>query len=193
MEIQDYKEIGALVVQVLTILIIFWAKVRTGVGIKQLWQAFRKHTAKDDMKAKIHQRLEVVTIEKLRYVRHLNSQYRDMLMSWSDKFEDFAINAYFSEYRRSKDVELYLTSKAGSMIADIDLMLLQRRPEKKSELTIVNYAMQKTGFYKEIDLLVRALVNNGLDDTEYIDLFVDFVDRILNEGIKLFQKWNEQK
>ena len=190
MSLEEIRMIGDYLIEIAIFIVVFWSKTRTGKGIKNIKIVLDEHTATDRIKASLHQRLEVVTLESLKYSR-LDRFYLDMLGSWSEKFEDFAINSFFSKYRKTNDVENYLKNKAGSLLTDIDFMLLQRIPVKKEEMSIVDFAKKKTGLYKEVDLLVRSLVKNGLTDEKYVSLFADSVNRILNEGINLFQDWNE--
>ena len=193
MTIEEVQAWGVLIGIVSTNIITIWTKVRTGIGIKALREALAKHTAKDEVKAKINSRLDVVTIEKIKYIKHLDQRYKDMLVSWSSKFRDFAISAFFSEYRKSQDVELYLEAKAGSLITDIEQMLTQRITERKGDIDIISFMKERSDVHKEVDMLVRTLVKNGLTTKDYIQLFEDYVFRILDEGIDLFQKWNDLK
>jgi hypothetical protein len=192
MDIELLEQLGSYIASFIILISVIWTKVKNGVGLKHIKEGQEKANARDEIKQKLHQRIEVVVIEKMKYIKHIDVQYRNLLVSWSEKFEEFAINSYFSEYRKSHDVEHYLTHKAGSLMADMDFMLLQRFPEIIEGKSIINLVSENTSLVREMELLVRALVKNGLKDDEYISLFEDSVSRILEQGIYLFQKWNSK-
>lgn len=192
MDFELLEKFGTYIANFAILASVIWAKMKNGVGLKHIKEGQEKANARDEIKQKLHQRIEVVVIEKMKYINHIDVQYRNLLVSWSEKFEEFAINAFFSEYRKSQDVEHYLNHKVGSLMADMDFMLLQRFPDIINGKTIINSASENTNLAREMDILVRTLVKNGLDSEKYITLFEDSVSRILEEGIKLFQKWNQK-
>jgi len=190
MELKEIIFIADWLLNAVIIIAILWSKIRTGVGINKLNTVLEEHVEVDKMKAQIHERLEVVTVEGLKYVRGIEQEYIDMLGAVSERFEDFAINSYFSKYRKSKSIEFYLNIKAGGLLTIIDNLFLQVIPEKKKGKFITEFA-KSGGIAKEVDLLKRALIKNGLTSNEYVDLFEDTVKRVLHESIELYQDWKE--
>ncbi len=188
MNSENIQIIATLIVYIL----IFWSKTRTGVGIKKLKAVLDEHTSKDKVKSLIHTRLEIVTFEKLKHVK-IDDRYKNMLVSWSEKFEDFAINSYFSQYRNSNDAERHLESKMGSLLTDIESMLVTRITGEKGGKNIIECAEVEGGISRESEVLVRLLVKNGLSDENYVRVFEDSISRIIDEGLKLFVGWGELK
>ena len=185
MDSQNLIDIITVISLLATNIMTFWLKISHRIDNKKLATKFDEHTAKDAIKVLIHERIEIATIEQLKYLKNVNSAFKDILVIWSEKFEDFAINAYFSSYRKSNNVEHYLNSKMGGLLAELDFMLIQKLNVNKGDSFTAENNLKK-----ETDLLVRALVNNGLTDEKYIELFEDSIKRILDEYIAMFQSWD---
>ena len=164
-------------------------KVTAGISI-MLTEIY----SKDKLKSNLKDTIQEVAIESIRNNSYLHPKHKDIMTNWSESFETFFINAYFTKYRGKSSIEDYLSVKSDSLISELENYTVQTIPEKIKAgtkiHTIIDYLKADSGIYEEIDLLIRRLVKNGLNEEGYVSLAEDFTRNLMSKGTKAFINWD---
>lgn len=151
---------------------------------------------KDKLKSDLKDTVQEVAIESIRNNSYLSQKHKDILINWSESFETFFINAYFTKYRGKSGANNYLSIKSDSLVSELENYTIQTIPEKiksgKNIHTIIDYFKTDSAIYQEIELLIRTLVKNGLDEEKYVSLAEDFTRTLMAEGTKAFLNWDRE-
>jgi len=148
------------------------------------------------MKNNLTEVIQKTATESLKNNIYLQADHKNILFNWSEKILEFSKDAYFTRYRRKSGIEDYLRQKSNSIVSELENYMLQAVPETiqagKKQHSIIDFLHTDSQVYQEIEIMIRTLVKNGLDDMEYIELFESFTSNLLNEGQKTFMSFHQK-
>ncbi len=109
------------------------------------------------------------------------------------KIREFAIKHSNSPYRHSKDViRDYLKIESGTIFSEIDRIaddLFQIKGIKGIQYNYSKFIREFTDIEIVIGIMIKRLVDNGLEEEEYIKLFENFISDLFAEQIKAWRAW----
>lgn len=156
--------------------------------------------SKTECEEKIKKRLSDNIIQKAFSIisantESINGSLKAILNATEQKITKFAISHRDSLYRKEgKDKwEEYLKLKASAIKDQIKHLANDIYPEKKEVngemMDYDQFIYHTTEIQTEISVMIQRLVENGMNDDQYIDLFVNFIEKLFKQQIKGWREW----
>lgn len=123
----------------------------------------------------------------------LSQTHKAVLLYAVNLVQDFGFNFYRSPYRKTKnkakDLEQFLSQdfefKRGQLHDDIK----EKFPNSRNKIFFLDLLI-KSKLYAKTELLIMALVKNGLEHKDLIDLFENYIEELYFIYTSCVQLWD---